>query len=203
MLARLPGAILIAVAVTFSLFFGMQFLIAISDKPQDETFDIRIVDTRIPPEQTEVQRKERLPEKPDEPEEPPEPPKFDTAATNKPGATGADLAFKFEGDLNTGEGIEFDVADREVLPIVRVEPVYPDRAAQRGIEGYVVLEFTVLASGEVDSDSIMIVQAEPSSIFNRAATRAVRKWKYRPKIENGQPVPQYGIQTQLTFQLDN
>ncbi|MGD8326876.1 MAG: energy transducer TonB [Sphingomonadales bacterium] len=203
MLARLPGAILIAVAVTFSLFFGMQFLIAISDKPQEETLDIRIVDTRIPPEQTEVQRKERLPEKPDEPEEPPEPPKFDTAATNKPGATGTDLAFEFDGGIDTGGGIEFDVADREVLPIVRVEPVYPDRAAQRGIEGYVVLEFTVLASGEVDSDSIMIIQAEPSSIFNRAATRAVRKWKYRPKIENGQPVPQYGIQTQLTFQLDN
>lgn len=203
MLLRLPGAILVAVAITFSLFFGMQFLIAISDKPKDETFDIRIVDTRIPPEQSQVQRKERLPEKPDEPEEPPEPPKFDTASTAKPGATGPDLSFKFEGANVGGDAINFDVADREVLPIVRVEPVYPDRAAQRGIEGYVVMEFTVLASGEVDNESIVVIEAEPSSIFNRAAIRAVRKWKYRPKIENGEPVPQYGIQTQLTFQLDN
>ena len=103
-----------------------------------------------------------------------------------------------------GTDIDFDTqADREVLPIVRVEPVYPDRAQQRGIEGFVVLEFTVLETGEVDSSSIQVILAEPSSIFNRAATRAVRKWKYRPKVENGKPVPQYGIQTQLTFQLDN
>jgi len=203
MFLRLPGAILVAVAITFSLFFGMQFLIAISDKPQDETFDIRIVDTRIPPEQSQVQRKERLPEKPDEPEEPPEPPKFDTATASNPNATGPDLSFEFQGGAVGGDAINFDVADREVLPIVRVEPVYPDRAAQRGIEGYVVMEFTVLASGEVDNESIVVIEAEPSSIFNRAAIRAVRKWKYRPKIENGEPVPQYGIQTQLTFQLDN
>lgn len=203
MLLRLPAAILVALTVTFGLFFGMQFLIAISDKPQDEKFEVRIVDTRIPPEQTEVQRKERLPEKPDEPEEPPEPPQIDTA-TARPDSNAVALNFKFDAGVDTGEGISFDTAaDREVLPIVRVEPVYPDRAAQRGIEGYVIMEFTVLASGEVDEESIQVIQAEPSSIFNRAATRAVSKWKYRPKIENGKPVPQYGIRTQLTFQLNN
>ncbi|MFZ5608205.1 MAG: energy transducer TonB [Pseudomonadota bacterium] len=202
MLLRLPFTILVAFAVTFGLFFGMQFLIAISDRPQEEKFDLRIVDTRIPPQQTDVQRKERLPEKPKEPEEPPEPPKIETSSS-KPSANAVNMNFQFAAKVDTGSGINFNAAaDREVLPIVRVEPVYPDRAAQRGIEGYVVLEFTVLASGEVDGDSIQILDAQPSSIFNSAAIRAVRKWKYRPKIENGQPVPQYGIRTQLTFQLN-
>ena len=46
-----------------------------------------------------------------------------------------------------------------------------------------------------------VIGANPSYVFDRAALRAVRKWKYNPKIENGVAVPRHGIQVRLRFEL--
>ncbi|RMF07705.1 MAG: TonB family protein, partial [Alphaproteobacteria bacterium] len=154
---RLAIGIAIAFVVTFGLYYGMHVLITGSGKPPTEDNSFKIVDTRVPPEETEVQRKDRKPPKPKPPEEPPEPPKFDNVVSNKPNASATNMNFDFGANANISGGISFDAAqDRDVLPIVRVEPIYPQRAASRGIEGYVILEFTVLPSGEVDAESIQI-----------------------------------------------
>ncbi|MEM8799286.1 MAG: energy transducer TonB [Pseudomonadota bacterium] len=201
---RYPIALAVAITVTLGLFFGMQLLITSGKDATEGANEFRLVDTRIPPEETDVVRKERKPPKPEDLEEPPEPPEIDQANNVKPDSGGTNLKFDFAGDTNLEGGISFETAaDREVLPIVRVEPVYPTRAASRGLEGFVMMEFTVLASGAVDPESIEVIESEPSSVFNRAAIRAVRKWKYKPKIENGKPVDQFGIRTLLTFQLAN
>jgi len=203
MLVRFPLALLSAVIITFLLYFGMNMLILTTGKEQEDQRSFKIIDTRIPPKQSELDIKDRKPPKPKEPEQPPEPPKFDQLSSAKPTANATDMNFEFQGAKVEG-GISFEAAsDREVLPIVRVEPIYPSRAMSRGIEGYVILEFTVLASGAVDENSIVVLEGQPEGMFDSAAIRAVRKWKYRPKIENGQPVPQYGIRTKLTFQLEN
>lgn len=203
MVVRLPIAILSALAITFLLYFGMNMLILTTGQEQDEQQSFKIIDTRIPPKQSELDIKDRKPPKPKEPEKPPEPPKFDQMASAKPSASATDMNFEFEGASLDG-GISFEAAsDRDVLPIVRVEPIYPSRAMSRGIEGYVILEFTVLASGAVDEESILVLEGDPEGMFDSAAIRAVRKWKYRPKVVAGKPVPQYGIRTKLTFQLEN
>ncbi|GAB4150832.1 MAG: energy transducer TonB [Sphingomonadales bacterium] len=203
MVVRLPIAILSALAITFLLYFGMNMLILTTGKEQDEQQSFKIIDTRIPPKQSELDIKDRKPPKPKEPEKPPEPPKFDQMASAKPSASATDMNFEFEGASLDG-GISFEAAsDRDVLPIVRVEPIYPSRAMSRGIEGYVILEFTVLASGAVDEESIIVLEGDPEGMFDSAAMRAVRKWKYRPKVVAGKPVPQYGIRTKLTFQLED
>lgn len=203
MVVRLPIAILSALAITFLLYFGMNMLILTTGKEQDDQQSFKIIDTRIPPKQSELDIKDRKPPKPKEPEKPPEPPKFDQMASAKPSASATDMNFEFEGASLDG-GISFEAAsDRDVLPIVRVEPIYPSRAMSRGIEGYVILEFTVLASGAVDEESIIVLEGDPEGMFDSAAMRAVRKWKYRPKVVAGKPVPQYGIRTKLTFQLED
>lgn len=203
MVVRLPIAILSALAITFLLYFGMNMLILTTGQEQDEQQSFKIIDTRIPPKQSELDIKDRKPPKPKEPEKPPEPPKFDQMASAKPSASATDMNFEFEGASLDG-GISFEAAsDRDVLPIVRVEPIYPSRPMSRGIEGYVILEFTVLASGAVDEESILVLEGDPEGMFDSAAIRAVRKWKYRPKVVAGKPVPQYGIRTKLTFQLEN
>ena len=84
--------------------------------------------------------------------------------------------------------------------MVRVTPVYPPRAQEKGIEGWVVVEFTVTESGSVADASI--VDASPKRIFNRAALRAIRKWKYKPKIVDGKPVKQPNQKTKLDFTLE-
>ena len=85
------------------------------------------------------------------------------------------------------------------MPMVRVPPQYPERAMQRGIEGRVLVEFTISKSGAVKDAKV--IAAEPSAIFNKAALKAIRQWKYNPKILNGKAVEQRGIKIAIPFRL--
>jgi protein TonB len=91
--------------------------------------------------------------------------------------------------------------DRDVVPLVRIEPEYPMRARQRGIEGWVAIQFTISAAGTVKDP--VVIGAHPGTIFNRAALQAVRKWKYNPKIENGVAVERPGQKVTLEFTMEN
>ncbi len=91
-------------------------------------------------------------------------------------------------------------SDRDVVPLVRIEPEYPIRAAQHGIEGWVLVRFTITPIGTV-KDAV-VVEAQPKGVFDDAAVRAVLRWKYNPKIEEGTAVERRGVQVVLRFTLD-
>jgi periplasmic protein TonB len=80
----------------------------------------------------------------------------------------------------------------------RVEPKYPARALSRRMEGKVTLQFTVLASGQIDNPRV--VSATPSGIFESAALDAIHRWRFKPKIVNGKPVSQQTVQT-INFKI--
>jgi protein TonB len=110
--------------------------------------------------------------------------------------------------IAVGEGIQLgkmDVSgmggvDREVIPLVRIQPQYPPRAAARGIEGWVRCQFNITpAGGVVDA---VVTDSEPRGMFDRAALEAVSRWKYNPKVEGGVAVERRGVQVLLTFQLE-
>jgi protein TonB len=90
-------------------------------------------------------------------------------------------------------------ADTDAVPLVRVQPEYPMRAAQRGVEGWVEVEITISKTGAVKNPSIIAYQ--PSKIFNKAVMRAVQKWKYNPKIVNGSAVERHGVIVRVDFKL--
>ena len=90
-------------------------------------------------------------------------------------------------------------ADSDVVPIVRIEPQYPREALIRGIEGWVRVEFMILEDGSVDD--VMVVEAQPARIFDRPTIRAVQRWKFRPRYEDGRAVRRRGAQT-IEFRLD-
>ena len=92
------------------------------------------------------------------------------------------------------------IVDSDAIPLVRIEPTYPPRAAERGIEGWVEVEFTISPRGTVEDP--VVVAYHPSSIFNNAALRAIRRWKYNPKIVNGKPVARKGVKVHLEFELE-
>ncbi len=91
-------------------------------------------------------------------------------------------------------------SDRDVVPLVRIEPEYPIRAAQHGIEGWVQVRFTITPIGTV-KDAV-VVEAQPKGVFDDAAVRAVLRWKYNPKIEEGVAVERRGVQVVLRFTLE-
>ena len=85
-----------------------------------------------------------------------------------------------------------------VVPLVRVPPKYPARAASRQIEGWVKVEFTIQTDGSVIN--AVVVRSEPETIFDDAALTAIRKWKFKEKMVNGVAVRQRAVQ-KLQFKL--
>ncbi|MBQ4861120.1 energy transducer TonB [Pseudoalteromonas sp. MMG013] len=90
--------------------------------------------------------------------------------------------------------------DTGATAIVRSEPKYPIAAARDGIEGWVQLNFTISSHGQVINATV--VNAEPKRIFNKEALRAITRWKYRPKIVNGQAIAQPNQNVVLEFKLN-
>jgi protein TonB len=92
-------------------------------------------------------------------------------------------------------------SDRDVIPLVRIAPDYPPRALSRGLEGWVQVQFTITATGTV-KDAV-VVNAQPKSIFDDAALKAIARWRYNPRVDGGVAVERVGVQTIIRFQLDN
>lgn len=91
------------------------------------------------------------------------------------------------------------VQNQQVMPIYRAEPVYPRKALQRRIEGYVVVNFDVDSDGR--TTNIRVIESKPNRIFDREAVTAISRWKYQPKLVNGQPISQMDQKVKLEFML--
>ncbi len=200
---RIAPALGLAGVVTFALFYIMQALVAQDDEiVLDEAAQIRFVDVVEDIEDQPPQRLERQVEKPPEVEAPP--PEIDTPDVQVDGPNQLNLSI---GRANSGAGVNLDSIDLgpsqdgDYLPLVRVQPQFPRRAAERGIEGYVVVELTVAADGTVPTDSIVIIEADPKGYFERAARKAAAKFKYKPKVVNGVGQEVTGVKYRFSFNL--
>lgn len=92
-------------------------------------------------------------------------------------------------------------SDRDVMPLVRINPDYPQRALSRGIEGWVQVQFTITEQGSV-ADAI-VVDSDPKNIFDEAALRAISRWRYNPMVEGGVAQARVGMQTIIRFALED
>lgn len=202
MVSRYLIALTLAVAITLGLFFLMQSLIqmggsALTDPPKGSVLDF----VRIKPDE-QVQQKDRKPKKPPKPEEPPpqmETPQMDSPTPNAEGS-GLNFSAGMNNDVSLDGGLALESGDGEYLPIVKVAPVYPRRALQRGIEGYVIVEFTVTKQGAVRDP--IVIEANPEGLFEQAAIDAAMKFKYKPRVVNGEATEVSGVQNRITFQID-
>jgi len=91
-------------------------------------------------------------------------------------------------------------SDRDIVPLVRINPDYPPRALSRGIQGWVIVQFTISATGTVKDQKVV---DSSNKIFDDAALKAIGRWRYNPKVEEGVAVERKGVQTKLVFQLEN
>ena len=85
------------------------------------------------------------------------------------------------------------------LPVDLATPEYPTSALQKGIEGWVKVEFAIDANGAVIEPRV--TAHSPSAIFDRAVLNALKKSRYRPQLLNGQPVIINGVTETFRFQL--
>jgi protein TonB len=93
--------------------------------------------------------------------------------------------------------------DGDYLPLVAIAPQYPTRAAQRGIQGWCLVSFTVDGLGNVVEESIVVVDAEPPNIFDRSSERAAARFKFQPRVVDGQGVEVPGVQYLFRYELED
>ncbi len=96
-----------------------------------------------------------------------------------------------------GQGL---FSEQDYLPIMKVAPKYPRRALNRGIRGYVVVEFAVTEEGSVETP--IVVESSPKGIFDRAAIDAALLFRYVPTYEQGRAVRVEGVRNKMTFDFE-
>ena len=202
MSGRHPFAFGIACLVTLALFWVMQALVGVEGELSEGSASLRIDFVRLLKDRA-PQTKQREPPKREKPEQPPPPPSISTSkSTLDPGAGIAAIAPQIDAEEALTGGIGMGAgADRDVVPLVRINPEYPVRALQRRIEGWVTLEFTITEVGSVED--VVVLASEPGTVFDRSAMQAVRKWKYNPKIEDGVAAARPGVRTTLEFTMED
>lgn len=187
----------------------MQNLISQRKAIASQDYDFNVVDfVRLKKDTVVEARERRLPDKPKPPEElkqelldismeqdiSQQDMEFDIPALDLPNnLTGGP---RLGGLMSHGTG----GSDSSVIPLVRIQPQYPRRAAMNGTEGEVLLAFTITPTGTVRD--VSVVKANPRGVFDRAAKRAILKWKFKPKVVDGKAVSQQA-QQKLVFKLSN
>jgi len=194
-------ALAAAVTVTFLVALMMQGLISSGGSVIEASASTRLVEFVHIRQDDDIQTRSRKPNKPPVPlVEPPKPqmknPSMDKSLSNDLNLGVLDIST----DLSIDSGLTGNGGDGEFLPIVKVAPQYPRRAAKKGIEGYVVVEFTVNKLGAVQD--VIVLEAEPVNVFNRAAISAAKKFKYKPKITDGKATEVTGVRNIIRFELD-
>jgi protein TonB len=193
---RLPIAFVLGLAVATGLFWGLWAMVSGHSGFGELKPAVKIDFTALRHDtETETKREKVIQPKP---EKMPEIPQItsQTSGIDSGGVSSVSVSFDTS---NLGHGISVG-SDRDVIPLVRINPEYPTRARERGIEGWVQVEFTITAAGTVADAKV--VDADPKGLFDRAALEAIGRWKYNPKVVDGRAMERRGVQVQLTFNLE-
>jgi len=128
---------------------------------------------------------------------PPPPPPAIERQNFEPSVDGVNAAAPdFGADVNIGSGFN---PDRDAQPLVRVNPTGFERCidSNSGVER-VALEFDVDPAGNVVNVEVI---DSTDNCYNRYAVRAAERWKYQPKVVDGESVPRRGVRTTIVFQI--
>ena len=97
-------------------------------------------------------------------------------------------------------GLAIPAIDKgDLLPVIKVAPIYPKDAIARNVTGQVLLEFVVTETGAVRDP--VVLAADPPGVFERAAIDAVGKFRYSPKVVEGKAVEVTGVRNRIVFEI--
>ncbi len=202
LIGRLMLGFVLAGMVTSGLFWTMQRLIAAPDGTLDATQRVYSVDfVKVAPKKHQ-QRPRVKPERPPPPiTPPPKPSPLKLTPIVQDAQNRLIAAINVAPDINLSpQGFSLGISEGEYLPLVKVSPAYPPRALARGIEGWVMLEYTITEQGTVKD--IRVVDSKPNNkIFHHSALEAAARWKYKPRIIAGKPVVVHGVKHKVTFRI--
>lgn len=198
---RLAGLLVLGAFIAMLLTWIMHVLIQSGEQQLDESRRTHILDfVRLKREEVS-QRMEHRAERPkaDQPPPAPEAPRTESAGSDVALAVSA-MPLVAEMEIQSG-GFAFGSGEGEYLPIVKVAPVYPPTAAARGLEGFCTVEYTVTINGS--TRDIQVLEAQCSdAVFRRPSIMAAERFKYKPRVINGEPVEVNSVRNRFIYTLD-
>jgi len=193
----------LAAGITFGLFYFMQALIATGAQLDQRVSVVKIVDATMPEIELEVVEEIDKPEPiQDDTEVVEDIPDRQVNLSDGPSLNIERASVEIDTGLQLSNA-SISATDGDMLPLVAIAPQYPTRAAQRGIQGWCLVSFTVDGLGNVVEDSIVVVDAEPSSIFDRSSIRAAARFKFQPRVVDGQGVAVNDVQYVFRYELED
>ena len=200
--ARWLVSMAMATGITLGLFYFMQALIATGERFDQRVNVVKIVDATMPDIELEVIEEIDKPELIEEVvQDTPDTPEKQINLDSGPSLNIERASVDIDTNLSL-DNASISATDGDYLPLVAIAPQYPTRAAQRGIQGWCLVSFTVDGMGNVVEDTITVVDAEPASIFDRSSIRAATRFKFQPRVVDGQGVEVPGVQYLFRYQLE-
>lgn len=202
MLARYLLSLLLGSVVTFVLFAIMTAMIKIGQQPVASDVSLNMVDFIRQKRDRDLNLDELKPVPPPLPAAAPPPArlqmeKFATSSINEPSLPG--MTIDAPTGIGSGQGVSIGAGGGDYLPIAQVAPQYPRNALVQGLEGWVLVEFTIGTEGQVKDPRIL--QSEPPGIFDESALSAVKRFRFKPRTIGTTPVEVSGVQNRIKFRL--
>ena len=193
---RLGTSASLAVCVTGLLLMLMCSLIAM-DPPEIVEDSIKIIDVVMEENREIIEQTEPPIEKPADPDPQPELPEI---VENFNNVESVNIAMSPRLDFNKLD-IGGGISSGSAMPIFKVAPQYPRSLQARGIEGFVDLMFDISPTGK--TQNIRVIYSEPNGSFDRASIKALKKWKYKPAVNDGVAIVQKNQTTRISFNLED
>ncbi|MBT8063033.1 MAG: energy transducer TonB [Xanthomonadales bacterium] len=198
---RLGLGLVLGLVITLFLFWFMQYMIETADRTLDEGSRGSLVDFVRVQRDEAIERRQLKPKKPPPPDAPPPQPPTPQLDNLDPTAEKIAIsAVPVSTEIEMTGGFSLGVGEGDYLPIVKVAPIYPQRALTRGVEGFCVVEYTVTRQGTIREPFVVEDQCT-SSLFHRASLQAALKFKYKPRIIDGEAVEVRGVQNKFTYEI--
>lgn len=193
------GGIFVAGLLTWFMYF----LIQTGEQKLDESRRSYMLDFVRVKRDESSERKERVPEKAPIEKAPPAPdiPQMDDSSSDIDAIPISALAAGRGGDVDIN-AFNIGTGDGEFLPIVKVVPVYPYRSLNAQFEGSCAVIYTVSANGST-KDIRVLEERCPHKDFQKPSVKAASKFKYKPKVLNGEAVEVHNVVNTFIFKLYN
>lgn len=196
-------SMVMAACITLGLFYFMQALIATGADLDQRVSVVKIVDATMPEIELEVIEEIDKPEPiQDDTEVVEDIPDRQQSLSDGPSLNIERASIELDTGLQLNNA-SISATDGDFLPLVAIAPQYPTRAAQRGITGWCLVSFTVDGLGNVVEGSIVVEDAEPTSIFDRSSIRAAGRFKFQPRVVDGQGVAVDNVQYVFRYELED
>ena len=184
-----------AILITVGLLYAM-FLLIDTQEPELilSSQPLKMTWTKVP-EDREVEINQVKPAPPVEVEMPPAVPEAEV-----------DISFEVDGGISLpayqpiNSPNLFNPETGQLVLAIGFPPVYPRSAIKRGVEGYVVVGFSVGSSGDVFNP--FIIEAEPKGVFEKSALKAILKFKYKARTEGGRALSTDGQRYIFRYEME-